>query len=1078
MRHFFLYTSNRLEHLALVLARVTAEPLDPMRPETILVQSAGMQRWVSMQLAREHGVWANARFPFPVAFAYDLARTLLPGLPEEYPLSQERMLWRVASLLPGLADRPEFAPVRRYLDSADTLKLIQLARKIAFHFDQYLIFRPRWAALWESGRTCGETHGDPGAEAWQAVLWRETAKGREQEHRAALLRRVMEALRQKPAVLPPRLSVFGISTLPPAYLDLLLALAEHVPVHMFLLSPSRQYWGDLPGQRERLREYRLLTEHGVPPQEEVENPLAGLGALGRDFHDLLVAGGVEEMQLYRDFSASRTLLEHVQQDLLELSPVPDSLPDLDGESIQVHCCHSPMREMETLQDIILDRLQRDETLTPRDILIMAPDMDLYAPFIQAVFGAPEDPSRFLPFSMADRRPSQTQTHARLLLELLEFGLSRFEATAVLDLLEAPAIRQALQLDETDVSRIREWVDEARIRWGADPDFQSQTGGVLYPQNTWEQGLARLFLGYMTGPGGLPVRGVSPLGPLGGDDQELLGRLAAFLDQLRQMRDFLSIPAGAGEWRQRLLWMLDTFFPRDRDTADALCGLRQSVTALVQAMSVGAPEIIVDSRAMLHLLRERLDAASAEGGFLSSGLTFCGLRPMRAIPFRVICLAGLSSTGFPRQDTRPGFDLMAASPRPGDRSLRDDDRYLFLESLISARDALILTYPGLSPRDNSESPPSVLVSELLDYLDSRARVSGRLPSEALVTRHRLQGFHPDYFRSGSPLFSFSEQNCRGARALCGQPVSRPFFPADAFPEGCPASCPEISLGELEDFLSHPVRCLLRALGVRPVTPDGEIPDEEPLAVPDGLDGFGLNQDLLNFMLAGNPPESAVRERLRAGQGLPPGPAGQEAIREMYAQVSDQAARIRMEQAGEKPVFHDLALDLGTCRITARLPLLADGAGWRMVAFRATKLKGADMLRLWVRHLAAGAAGLSVASVHVAGGDIFTAPAVSQEQAAQILRDLVRLRMSGMSAPLPFFPRASLAYAHRRFDTKNSDMESALNAAWKDWLGGYSTRAEREDPFLRVVYRDAEPDWEAFAAVTEAVYGPLLGGDRDL
>ena len=253
MRHFFLYTSNRLEHLALVLARVTAEPLDPMRPETILVQSAGMQRWVSMQLAREHGVWANARFPFPVAFAYDLARTLLPGLPEEYPLSQERMLWRVASLLPGLADRPEFAPVRRYLDGADTLKLIQLARKIAFHFDQYLIFRPRWAALWESGRTCGETHGDPGAEAWQAVLWRETAKGREQEHRAALLRRVMEALRQKPAVLPPRLSVFGISTLPPAYLDLLLALAEHVPVHMFLLSPSRQYLGDLPGQRERLR---------------------------------------------------------------------------------------------------------------------------------------------------------------------------------------------------------------------------------------------------------------------------------------------------------------------------------------------------------------------------------------------------------------------------------------------------------------------------------------------------------------------------------------------------------------------------------------------------------------------------------------------------------------------------------------------------------------------------------------------------------------------------------------------------------------------------------------------------------
>ena len=248
----------------------------------------------------------------------------------------------------------------------------------------------------------------------------------------------------------------------------------------------------------------------------------------------------------------------------------------------------------------------------------------------------------------------------------------------------------------------------------------------------------------------------------------------------------------------------------------------------------------------------------------------------------------------------------------------------------------------------------------------------------------------------------------------------------------------------------MRCLLRTLGVRPAMPDGEIPDEEPLAVPDGLDGFGLNQDLLNFMLAGNPPKSAVREQLRAGQGLPPGPAGQEAIREMYAQVSDQAARIRMEQGGEKPVFHDLALDLGTCRTTAKLPLLAGGAGWRMVAFRAVKLKGADMLRLWVRHLAAGAAGLSAASVHVARDDIFTAPEVSKEQAARILRDLVRLRMSGMSAPLPLFPRASLIYARRRFDAKNGDMESALNEARKNWLGGlfHPRRAGRPVPARRI------------------------------
>lgn len=1077
MRHFLLYTSNRLEHLALILARITAEPLDPMRPETILVQSAGMQRWVSMQLAREHGVWANAHFPFPVAFAHELARCLLPGLPAEYPLSQERMLWRVASLLPGLADNPEFSPVSRYLHDADTLKLIQLSEKIAFHFDQYLIFRPQWALQWESGLSGGGT-GDNSAEAWQAALWREVAKGREDEHRAALLRRVMAALGQNPSVLPPRLSVFGISTLPPAYLDLLLALAEHIPVHMFLLSPSRQYWGDLPGRRERLRDYRHMARHGAPPPEEAVNPLAALGAPGRDFHEMLTASGVDEIPLYRTHSSPRTLLEHIQNDLLELAAPGESLPDLDDDSVRIHCCHGPMREMEVLRDLILDRLQRDETLTPRDILIMAPDMELYAPFIQAVFGSPEEPAHFLPFSMADRRPSQAQNLARLLLELMEFAHGRFEATAVLELLEAPAIRQTLDLDEASVLRIETWVERARIRWGADPDFQTGACGACHAQNTWEQGLARLFLGYMTGPESPPVRGVSPLGPISGSDQELLGRLAGFLDRLRQMRDLLNTPADAGEWRRRLLWTLENFFPPDRDSADALCGLRQTVTSLTQAMDADAPRLSVDGRTMLHLLRGRLDSAPAEGGFLSSGLTFCGLRPMRAIPFRIICLAGLSCTGFPRQEARPGFDLMAAAPRPGDRSLRDDDRYLFLESLISARDALVLTYPGLSPEDNNEAPPSVLVSELLDYLDSRARVAGRLPSEALLTRHRLQGFHPDYFRPG-PLFSHSTQNCRGAEALCGQPRQRPFFQTS--PARPDPTRPELSLTGLEEFLSHPVRYLLRSLGVNPASPGEEIPDEEPFTAPDGLDGFGQNQDLLDFVLAGNPPESAVRERLRAGQGLPPGPAGQEAIHKMYAQARAQADRVRREQGNSQPVFRSLNFDFGTCRFTAGFPVLPDGGHERIVTFRAARLKGADMLRLWVRHLAALAAGLSVTSVHVASDETFLPPVVSPDRAATILRDLTCLYQEGMDAPLPLFPRASLAYARKRFTSRKKPAEAideAMNEALKIWQGGDFRSAERDDPFLRAAYRDASPDWDAFKSTAETVYGPLFGDSHVL
>ncbi len=1095
MHNLLLYTSNRLDYLAQILAGIVAKPLDPMTPETILVQSGGMQRWVSMHLARELGVWANARFPFPVAFAYELARSLLPDLSPDYALSKERMLWRIVGLLPGLADEPEFAPIKAYLADGDPLGLVQLAEKIAYHFDQYLIFRPLWATHWEQGQACGDLRQDAhlAAERWQARLWREVAQGFEAGHRAALLRRTMDALTHGRGAdgLPPRLTVFGISTLPPSYLDLLLALSRRIPVHVFLLSPCRQYWGDLAGKREHLRDYRRLAQNGVTAEVRPEDmtPLASLGALGRDFHELLTSGGVEELPLYRDNPAPGTLLEHLREDLLdparlEEEPGPDA--DLDDASIQLHCCHSPLREMEVLRELLLDLLQRDPSLEPRDILIMNPDIETYAPFIQAVFGCPDDPAQALPFSIADRRPSRAARQVRLLTDLMEFGQHRFEASRVLALLETPAIRDLLDLDEADCARIEDWVRTARIRWGADRTFRAEAGLAEHAQNTWESGLARLFLGYMTGPAPDPVAGVAPLGPLSSADQVLLGRLAGFLDRLRDLWTKLGAPGTAGQWRERLHWLVDTFFPQDRDTAETVLAIRAAITDLTEAMAAGAEQLQTDSRTMLHLLRSRLDEAGAEGGFLASGLTFCGLKPMRAIPFKVICLTGLSSTGFPRQDIAPGFDLMAASPRPGDRNHRDDDRYLFLESLVSARDTLILTYPGLSQTDNAQAPPSVLVAELFDYLDSRYTVRGGKPSEELTIKHRLQAFHPDYFRPDGNLFSHSVQNCRAAQALCGQPQAAPFFPATA---GEAVDLDEVDLIELTRFLAHPVRHLLARLRVRPDRPEDEILDEEPLAAPDGLDGYGLGQDLLEACLdqtnlnqasldqAGldGADDARLAERLRAWQILPPGPAGRDASAELLSQARTLAETVRAEQGGAEPVFHDLSIEpdepRATGRITGRVITHAD----RIVTARPAKTKGPDLLRLWVAYLAARAAGLSVTAAHVAKDGIFRAPDLDRATAARTLSELTELYRRGMTAPLPLLPRASLAFAEKRRAGK--DRDTSLDAALTAWEGTMHVTPERDDPALALAYRDQDPDWEEFMTVTEQVYGPLLGGNHD-
>lgn len=1060
MEGFLLHASNRLENLAQLLAEVVKTPLDPMKQETILVQSGGMQRWVSMQLARRHGVCAGVRFPFPVGFAYELCRELRADLPPEYPLSQERMLWRITHLLRGLLDEPEFAPLARYVREDSELKSVQLAERIAYHFDQYLIFRPQWAARWENREPSGDflLPGHIASEAWQARLWRELIRDMGGEHRAALLRRAIASLEKGASLpdLPSRVCVFGIPTLPPVYLDLLKALSRNSQVHVFLLSPCRQYWGDLLSHRERRRAYRA-GEHASPERPEDAMPLAGLGAVGKDFLELLMDRDALETGLYEEPDAD-TMLGQLQADLLDLD-VRKEKADFSDTSIQVHCCHSPLREMEVLKDLILDLLAKDTSLSPQDILVMNPDIEAYAPVIQAVFGTTGETD--LPFSISDRKPTKAAETIRLFLELLEFGQHRFEASRVCALLEAPPVRQRLSLDASDTQRALEWVRASGVRWGLDRNFRRNAGLGDFGQNTWESGLSRLYLGYMTGAAD-PLHGIAPLALRGSAEQELLGRVTAWIDELAALWSRLHDTRTPSDWRECLLWILDAFFPQDPAHAEHLLAIRRTVTELTRDMG----DFEADARTMLYLIRKRLDESGGESGFLASGLTFCGLKPMRSIPFRVVCLTGLTSTAFPRQDTPPGFDLMAARPRPGDRSLREDDRYLFLESIISARDNLILTYPGLSQSDNAEAPPSVLVSELLDFLDKGCTVHGQKPSEALVFKHKLQAFHPDYFSAGSRLFSYSAQNRDAALALFAEHQSRHFFPETHAPEEADAD-QEIDIEELTRFLTHPCRHLLRALRIDPGRGEDDFLDEEPLAAPTGLEAYGPLQDLLRTAL--DEPAANLEGLLLAWQLLPPGQAGTDASRKLCSQIRALADQTRAVIGDEKPERLDLKLQLGRVTVTGRLDLHGD----RIVTCRPAKTKSSDMLRLWVRHLAATASGLAARSTHIGTDDCFPAP--EAPDARSLLTGLIRLYARGMRAPLPLFPRASLAFAEARFTgRKPKERPEALMQAMRQWEGGYMVSPERDDPHLAFLFRDAEPDWERFADVAEEIYAPILGG----
>ncbi len=530
-----LFSSNRLEALVEKLAEIFRKPLSsPLHKEIVVVQSKGMERWVSMELARRFGICANFWFPFPNALLDEMCSRVLGEQPEPSPFDPSILAWKILRVLPECIQQPAFELLRNYLHGDQLeLKRFQLAQRIAYLFDQYLVFRPDMMLAWDHG----EHHGD----GWQPLLWRQLARDCSVPHRAGLHQTFIERLHQgnlDAARLPERITVFGISALPPFHLEVLAALADHIEVNLFLMNPCREYWADIRSEREMARIVARAAGTGALPEElhlETGNSLlAGMGALGRDFFQL-VHGVVEQNQDLFLEPGEDALLSCLQADILHLverTRTERRQISPGDRSIMVHSCHSPMREVEVLYDHLLVLFEEDRELNPRDVLVMTPDINAYAPYIHAVFAAPEEPRLRISYSIADRSIRREGHIGEALLAILDLPDSRFEASRILNVLEMEPVRRRLALGDDDLERIRGWVTATRIRWGKDEAHRERLGFGAFPQNTWKAGLQRLLLGYaMPGYGERTFAGILPYDDIEGSDATVLGTFVQFCQDL-------------------------------------------------------------------------------------------------------------------------------------------------------------------------------------------------------------------------------------------------------------------------------------------------------------------------------------------------------------------------------------------------------------------------------------------------------------------------------------------------------------------------------------------------------------------
>ena len=1075
-----LFHAPDLETLGELACTLLAQPLsEPLAPALVVVPSQGMGRWLTLQLARSTGIAMQLEVQLPAKFVWDVSRLVLGQLPEQSAFSPSSLTWRLYDWLCEPEHCAQAPRLAHYLAGGDERRRLSLAVKIADVFDQYLLYRDDWLAAWESNELL-----DLGPdEGWQALLWRELTKDGH-PHRARLLDELLQRLHNPEPIagLPERVVVFGISSLPPHHLRVLEGLARHCEVILFALNPCREAWGEIRDIRE------LAKRPELHPDEwylDVGNPLlASLGKQGRDFFDSLFSlasgEGGQETGLYSEDADlhDSSLLQALQNDILRLrTRQPEERLQLraDDRSLEVHCAHSPLREVEILHDQLLARFAANPQLTPDQVVVLTPDIERYAPYIEAVF-APREGVPRIPFSLADRSLRAETPLIEAFLSLLALPDSRFTAEEVLTWLEQPALAAKAGIDADDLPLLRDWLSTAGVRWGRDGEHRQQLGLPADAAFTWRQGLDRLLLGFAAPPqlaaGHAPLLGDSwPLDALEGARAQLLGRLVAFVERLAALAQTLQRQRSLSDWADTLQGLIDELFD-EREAGDTLLLLSKACAALrEQALAAG-----IERPLELALIRQQLTAALEQGsgasGFLTGAVTFCTMVPMRSLPFALVCLLGLDDGALPRRTPAAGFDLIGQKPRHGDRARRLDDRYLLLETLLSARQGLYLSYVGRDPRSNAVLPPSVLISELLDVVDLTSVAANGSASAQITHQHPLQPFAPGNFASAAHA-GFAAPWFRAAQRL-----SEPVVPALAFASRLAAPDADwltIEPSQLLHCFKHPARYLLeQRLGLHLAQGTEVLAGDEPFSV-EWTSQHGLRQLALQA-IEQNWTEPQERTVAAASGWLPVGELGQAYWGQIRGPIRAFAPTLFDERPAEaaQPLLVDITL--AGVRIHGWLEGVTDEG---LFDYRLRDLGAWELAPFWLRHLLLNCA----ATPGIRRDSRLLSPKSEWRlgplaNPLELLQPWLEAYQIALCEPLPLLAKCSVGFAKKwRNPGRKEPIDAARGEAALMWQGNEHMSGEGDDPWNALAFRDREVLDERFEALAEQLYGPALDALQD-
>ncbi len=1074
----FIHRAERTDLLADELGDLLATPLaDPFAEEVVVVPARGVERWLTQRLSHRlgtgprggDGVCAGVRFLSPRSLV-----ALLLDAERDDPWDPDRLVWPLLRVIDESLDEPWANTLALHLGHGREDEEAQLrqerryavARRLAGLFASYAVQRPSLVADWRQGRDSdGAGHPlDPDLH-WQPRLWRALVDRVDSSPPDLRHTETVQRLRDggDGLDLPPRLSLFGHTRVPVTEVELLDALGTLRDVHLWLPQASPASWDALAPVATG-----PVSRREDPTTAMVRHPL--LSSLGRDARELqrtLAVADAGPTPDPRDLATPQTLLGWLQADLRHDAP-PDAatraarLVDPADDTVQVHACHGAARQVDVLREVLVGLLEDDPTLEPRDILVMCPDIETYAPLIQAGFGMADrlldqvgtgHPAHRLRVRLADRALSSTNPLLAVAGTLVALAGGRVTATEVLDLASTAPVRHRFGLSDDDLEQVTAWVATAGIRWGLDHEHRGRYRLSSLGQNTWRFGLDRVLVGVaLAEDEHRPLGTALPVDDVASNDIDLAGRLAELVDRLDHTLRSLAAAGTVTEWMSALGEGVSRL--TDVPTADAwqVAQFERELARIEDAATAGSRDTPLRLADVRTLLQDRLSGRPTRANFRTGTLTVCTMVPMRSVPHRVVCLVGLDDGVFPRSTSADGDDVLARDPLTGERDTRSEDRQLLLDAIMAATDKLVITYTGANEHSGASRPPAVPLGEILDaVLETATHPAPRKAGSDLVVRHPLQPFDPRNLVPGRLVptarpFSFDRSALEGAEAASGERVPRRPLIAEPL---APQEPPDLSLADLQAFFAHPVRHFLRRrLDVSSPLAAEETADAMPITL-DGLEKWDVGDRLLRDMLAGMSPDASIdAERIRGL--LPPQQLGVATLTEVCGVVQtlvNSSAPLRAEPARTV----DVDIDLGDGRrLTGTVPGVH---GDRVVSTTYSSLRGKQRLASWINLLALTLGHPDTPwTAHAVGrygkGGRVSVIGGLDHSAATWLRDLVDIYDRGMREPVPLPVKTAEAYADawdRAHGPHDPQLAKAARGAWTTDRGKpYLPPGENEDP----------------------------------